>query len=140
MVNYLYELADIDANHSEYVASGRIAASPSVLRLLDDPMDEEGLLLTLKKAPSLKKNNSRMGSNIALLRKKSSRLIAGVTGPVVVTPIVDENGDVGRGPEDSDSDSDSSSESLVETLGPVTLLLRSAVVSLNVLFILGPLT
>ena len=46
MVNYLYELADIDANHSEYVASGRIAASPSVLRLLDDPLaaDEVGQL------------------------------------------------------------------------------------------------
>ncbi len=34
MVNYLYDLAEIDANHEAYTTSGRIDASPAVLALL----------------------------------------------------------------------------------------------------------
>ena len=34
MVNYLYRLADIEANHEAYVADGRIAAAPAVKSLL----------------------------------------------------------------------------------------------------------
>ena len=34
MVNYLYDLADIEANHEAYTAHGQIAASPAVLALL----------------------------------------------------------------------------------------------------------
>ncbi|HUL08388.1 MAG TPA: malonyl-CoA decarboxylase family protein, partial [Candidatus Acidoferrum sp.] len=34
MVNYLYRLADIEANHEAYVAEGRIAAAPAVKSLL----------------------------------------------------------------------------------------------------------
>jgi malonyl-CoA decarboxylase len=34
MVNYLYDLADIETNHEAYSAHGRIAASPQVLALL----------------------------------------------------------------------------------------------------------
>ena len=34
-VNYVYELATIDANHSAYVTSGAVAASPAVRALVD---------------------------------------------------------------------------------------------------------
>jgi malonyl-CoA decarboxylase len=34
MVNYLYRLVDIEANHEAYVAEGRIAAAPAVRALL----------------------------------------------------------------------------------------------------------
>lgn len=33
-VNYVYELATIDANHSAYVTSGAVAASPAVRALV----------------------------------------------------------------------------------------------------------
>merc|ERR1719272_741807 len=35
MVNYVYELATIDANHSAYVTSGVVAASPTVRALVE---------------------------------------------------------------------------------------------------------
>jgi malonyl-CoA decarboxylase len=34
MINYLYRLQDIEENHEAYTGEGRVAASPSVLRLL----------------------------------------------------------------------------------------------------------
>ncbi len=34
-VNYVYELATIDANHSAYVTSGVVAASPTVRALVE---------------------------------------------------------------------------------------------------------
>ena len=42
MVNYRYVLADIDGNHRQYVADGRIAVAPSVLAHLRNDADEGG--------------------------------------------------------------------------------------------------
>ena len=37
MVNYLYELETIEANHSAYVAHGQVAAAPEVWALAGEP-------------------------------------------------------------------------------------------------------
>jgi malonyl-CoA decarboxylase len=57
MVNYLYQLKDIERNIEAYTTSREIAASSRVRNLLRDDEDEQGQLTRLRRLLSLRRSN-----------------------------------------------------------------------------------
>ncbi len=62
MVNYLYQLKDIEKNIEAYATSKEIAATSRVRNLLRDDEDEQGQLTRLRRLLSLGRNNGSAGS------------------------------------------------------------------------------
>jgi malonyl-CoA decarboxylase len=62
MVNYLYQLKDIEKNIEAYATSKEIAAAARVRNLLRDDEDEQGQLTRLRRLLSLGRSNGSAGS------------------------------------------------------------------------------
>ncbi len=62
MVNYLYQLKDIEKNIEAYATSKDIAAASRVRNLLHDDEDEQSQLARLRRLLSIRRNNGSAGS------------------------------------------------------------------------------
>lgn len=61
MINYLYQLKDIEKNIETYATSKEIAAASRVRNLLHDDENEQGQLTRLRRLLSIKRNNGAGG-------------------------------------------------------------------------------
>jgi len=62
MVNYLYQLKDIEKNIESYATSKAIAASSQVRNLLRDDEEEHGQLTRLRRLLSRGRTNGSVGA------------------------------------------------------------------------------